>query len=849
MRRHRSIALIVAASIVIAGCIAPPTEADLVYEIDAAVFPEDAELPGIDGGPPRPVASIVDDEGVRTDFVANELMLSTDEPAQLDALLARWNGTVLASVVPRDVGVDVPPLYLIRIETTPSPVPPGPMPYPFDVDDLSREVRAAFPESSGTFRISSQAGVDVLAAAVQEAVYAGLDASPNWVTTLAAEDIVPATVFPNALEAPTAMGTQGPPYAPNAFEWPYMTRGGDQDIGVADAWRALAAAGVIAHDDRGVFSAPDRVTILIVDGGFSANQDLPPGSRLPVATENPYECGGRPCPWHGTNVFMAAAGVAGNDFGAAGPAGPVARVIAIPTPAFDKSFFGIIEGMIDTLRFTVDLIGDLAGGAQILNVSGGAPLPREFTTLTRLDDVMGTLFAGLRAAGVLVFAAAGNDGKDVDRSRWPHLYESHTYAPCEYAGVICIGGLDVASNDRAPNSTYGTSGSGGTVDLFGPFGLWLGPTPGTVGNVATWGEGTSYASPFVAGVAALVWSADPGLSANGVADILTATAHTHSGDDDVPRWVNAFGAVKAALGDVPPTVEILAPFGNPASALLGIATDLRAETFDFEDGADCCTVTWTSSRDGTLGLGIGLHHAHAHTFTSLGLRRVTATTRDTANNVGAVSFDVDVVNPPPTLTIGTPGPDSEHLQGQPVALRATTFDPNEASNALPCTSLVWTSSVPGDPLPRTGCEVEVVFETIGARVLTVTGTDAYGATGSAAVGVSVIAPPADLPPVVRITSPKSTDPFFLHEPMTLAGTAVDPEGGDIASHAWSVAWTHRGVPSGPVSLGTAPSRSWTPSDTIGSSEGDYVVTLTYVARDAGGHAGSDTLTFEFTVVD
>src|SRR5690606_2032285 len=107
------------------------------------------------------------------------------------------------------------------------------------------------------------------------------------------------------------------------------------------------------------------------------------------------------------------------------------------------------------------------------------------------------------------------------------------------------------SKNRHPSSNFGDE----QVDIYAPYTLWLGPDPLAPGNQAQVKNGTSFSSPFVAGVAALVWAADPSLGANGVEDLLMQTAH-ESPDPDVSRYVNAVGAVLAALGNVPPRLRV-----------------------------------------------------------------------------------------------------------------------------------------------------------------------------------------------------------------------------------------------------------------------------------------------------
>ncbi len=125
--------------------------------------------------------------------------------------------------------------------------------------------------------------------------------------------------------------------------------------------------------------------------------------------------------------------------------------------------------------------------------------------------------------GVLLVAAAGNGAQSGNRASYP-------------AALLGKEGLVVgASTATAARASFSTTGR--YVDLLAPGVGVLGalaagapntlfaPAPGTAGYGV--GSGTSYAAPEVAGAAALVWAANPLLSAASVASILTSTASAH----------------------------------------------------------------------------------------------------------------------------------------------------------------------------------------------------------------------------------------------------------------------------------------------------------------------------------
>ncbi len=788
---------------------APTPPEPVALTVDTSLTPSVATLPAL-AGSPRPLAVLEDEDGTRATFVADELWLATDDRASVDALLARWNGTVLLELDPAAAGVGgLPRQYLVRIDPTLA-----------NADGLAADLTAIDPNSTGSGKVSSAAALGVLAASAREAAE-GRDVGINWVgegAQISAQSFADRTL----VEAPSGPTLGGVAYTPNPFAWPTHDVGSAQDIGVAEAWRALDAAGRLL---------PGSVDIAILDMGFQPDADMPDGYLAvsnvpfvaPIGTENLLDCGG-PCPWHGTIVASAAFALPGNGFGSAGPGGPVADPLLIFT-SYD--FYTSVAALLEARTL----------GARIANMSYSAPVPW-YLSHTVLPFEVTT--AAVRASGMLLFAAAGNDGDNVDANQ--RLFgrdlgfERRWHTPCENAGVICVGGLAPGSLSRASSSNYGAE----QVDRFAPFTLWLGPDPDAPANVVRAKSGTSYSSPFAAGVAALIWAADPTQSASDVEDVLLGSAKT-SPDDQVGRVIDALGAVRTVLGNLPPTVEVTRPSA-------GDVLDLNATVFfdaivtDFEDGIACCSVTWTSNLDGQLGTG----RATSSSFATVGARVVTVTAVDGDGGRTSVDVSVTVVNTAPRVDITKPVPEDEVFQGVSTVLRGTSFDLNEPGATLACSALTWTSSNLGDAFPVSGCEVQVVFSTTGARTLTLTGTDPQGASDSDFVQVTVADPPPDLPPNVVITSPENFQSVQTDEQITLSGNVSDPESATPLSLVWTI--SVNGGP--PVQVGTGNNVLWTPSDTIDfSSEGTYNVTIRLTAQDPGGNSANDFVQLRFIIVN
>ncbi|RIH86974.1 Subtilisin DY [Calidithermus terrae] len=809
MHKH---SLVVFVALALAACqgpqpqqLPPPTVGE-----DPTLRPPRPTLPPLDGSTPRPLAAVRDAKGNQAEFVENELVVATDDPAALDAFLARWQGTVLKAFDPAAAGLSgVGKQYLVRVRADAA-----------DTAKLSANLRALDKDSRGALAVSSAAAHKLLAAAAQEQV-GGLSVGVNWVSQ--------GGLFTDraTAEAPAGDSIGGTAYTVNAFNWPHLRAGSAQDIGVTEAWRALEMAGKLSN----------KVKIGVLDMGFQPDEDFPAGwlaiSNVPlvhpVGTENLLSCsGGNPCPWHGTAVAQAAAGVPDNGYGAAGPAGPVADLVLVYT-SYD--YFTVIGALAEAR----------IAGAKVINMSFSAPVPAALAW-TALPLEAAT--RAVRASGALLFASAGNEGKNVEAEDcFVVCWEETWHVPCESGGVICVGGLAWDSKNRASGSNYSSSDGGdddGDVEIFAPYTLWVGPDPDNPANRARRINGTSFSSPFAAGVAALVWAAKPSLSASEVEDVLMSTAHA-SPDPKVGKYVNALAAVQKVLGNIPPSVQIVSP--GSGTVQIGLGSRLEAAVSDFEDPFPCCTVTWTSSVEGNLGSGYSVDYLP----TSLGSRTITVTATDSAGATASVSRAVTVVNTPPTVAINAPFSGQQFFRGVSYTLRGVSYDPNEAGFQLPCSSLSWASSAGGDGLPKTGCNVTVSFGSNGPRTLTLTGTDSHGGSSSASVNVVVIDPPANLPPVVNITSPQDGVSVGPDTTLKLAGNATDPEGGAVTL-AWDVTTGYdpsTGTGAQTFAVTPAANGDWKPSDSIpyGGCEVSDTLRLRLKAKDPQNNEG-----FDFVVI-
>ena len=150
----------------------------------------------------------------------------------------------------------------------------------------------------------------------------------------------------------------------------------------------------------------------------------------------------------------------------------------------------------------------------------------------------------------LIVTAAGNNGDKRHDTNYANAFAniSEKYLRDR---IIVVGNAfrkNVGQYSRYPTSSY----KGGRVDVMAPGTLIYSTVPyGTEndpdGDGCDYKTGTSMASPFVAGLAGLIWEANPNLSPERVKEIIVNTANIPVENSDA-NMVNAEAAVLEALG-------------------------------------------------------------------------------------------------------------------------------------------------------------------------------------------------------------------------------------------------------------------------------------------------------------
>ena len=270
----------------------------------------------------------------------------------------------------------------------------------------------------------------------------------------------------------------------------------DADIDAAAAWKVALGGGVrVAVVDSGVDVSHDDLVGQVTQGWDFVDGD-----------SNPSPVGSGPDEAHGTMVAGVIA-AADNDVGIAGVA-PGAGILNMRACESGQCRSGDVA---NSIYYAVD------AGADIVNLSLGSPGTGDFPIASAIDYA--------RAHGVLVVAAAGNGGQDMDNLPGGEIMIP---AGLPHENILAVG----ASTDRdriAEFSNYGES-----LDLFAP-GQEILTTAGVGLPQYVYIDGTSFAAPIVSGVAALLLSHDPGIEHAEL--IARITAFT-----DKPGALNGLGA-------------------------------------------------------------------------------------------------------------------------------------------------------------------------------------------------------------------------------------------------------------------------------------------------------------------
>ena len=328
---------------------------------------------------------------------------------------------------------------------------------------------------------------------------------------------------------------------------------------------------------------------------------------------NPFDNGDEPggqSSYHGSHVAGTIAastndgqGVAGVDWSA--------RILPIRAlGAGGGSTVDILDGILWSAGFDVDGVPTNANPADVINLSLGGSSPCSPFEQQVYDAVI--------AKGVIVVVAAGNENQN-----------AANVSPASCTGVITVGATDLIG-ERAPYSNFGSR-----VDVMAPGGdtsadrngdqfadgvLSLGLDDGTGQFNFVFLQGTSMASPHVAGVVSLMKGLRPDLTAQQAVTILRNTARPmssfqckRSSDGDCGAGlVDAAAAVLGVDGVLPGTGPLTfqpdpVDFGTTSELLTLILTNTTTSSESWAlVGFDVSPSNPASVPDGTMFVPSGV---------------------------------------------------------------------------------------------------------------------------------------------------------------------------------------------------------------------------------------------------
>ncbi|MBU1072032.1 PKD domain-containing protein, partial [bacterium] len=483
------------------------------------------------------------------------------------------------------------------------------------------------------FRLDLAGEADVVAIAARLAAHPDVEhANPDW------------RAFP-------AVVPSDPQYADNwghhnTAQLPGYDWGGSWD-------HTLGGVGTVGFDTNADlawnyaqgYGAPG-VVIAILDSGVDTGHpdlNLVAGYDFGDNDSNPDD--NSAVPGHGTACAGVAAATANNGLGVAGIAGGCSIMPLKVADSWGDIYFSYL---IDAIYYAAD------NGADVISMSLGAAISGDPSTDAAL------LYA--RNAGVVILAATGNENDNAisypaingnviavgaaspcgDRKRSSSSSgEVNPGVNTDPNGYTCDG-------ERWWGSNYGTNtqDAASAVDIIAPTIL---PTTDITGgggysnnDYEPFFNGTSCATPYAAGVAALILSAEPTLTPSQVRTRIRSTAldvvnvESGSGWDRYSGYgmIDAEAAIAAGAGPVAPTADFV---GSPTGGCVPL-------TVDFTDQSTGDVTSWSwNFGDG----GVSTQQNPPHVYTVAGTYSVTLTATGPGGSDGFTRTNYVTVDPAP----------------------------------------------------------------------------------------------------------------------------------------------------------------------------------------------------------
>lgn len=389
-------------------------------------------------------------------------------------------------------------------------------------------------------------------------------------------------MYPQVTPNDTQYGSQWHYFAPTAGSYGANLPGAwDKTTGSASVVVSVIDTGIIAHSELAGRTLPgyDFINDSLVanDGNGRDSNPADPGDWITAAeSASGYFVG---CPvrnssWHGSHV---AGTIAANSNNGSGVAGINWNAKILPARVLGKCG-GYTSDIVDAIRWSAGLsvsgVPANVNKAKVINMSLGGSGACSSTYQTAINAAVN--------AGTVVVVAAGNSTAN-----------AANYTPASCANVITV-----ASTGKAGNLAY-YSNFGASVEIAAPGGDKNADAGATILSTIDTGlttpagegyalyQGTSMATPHVAGVASLLFSVNANLTPAQVLSLLQSnvtafpSGSTCNTSNCGTGILNAAAAVNAAASPPPPPAPGAFNKSSPSNA----ATRVRRPV----------TLTWGAS--------------------------------------------------------------------------------------------------------------------------------------------------------------------------------------------------------------------------------------------------------------
>ncbi len=297
----------------------------------------------------------------------------------------------------------------------------------------------------------------------------------------------------------------------------------------------------------------DSIIVAVVDTGIdNIHPDLQgkviSGFNFISGNNDPMDDAG-----HGTHVAGTIGATTNNGIGVSGINW---NIRLMPVKVLNSSGSGLDVAIFSGIKYAAD------NGAKVINMSLGTPQKDRFgnilppTPCSSLPQYQDAINYAL-GKGTVIVVAAGNDDLDASGS-----------SPASCTGVITVGAT-TPTDSRARFSNYES-----TVEIAAPgTGIFSTILPGarlSSGCYDAGGgygpcDGTSMATPHIAGAAALLLSVNSSLTSQQVRDCLVNNADPISTDKPIGKRLNVFKALQACSSGALPPIPTPTPTPIPTA--------------------------------------------------------------------------------------------------------------------------------------------------------------------------------------------------------------------------------------------------------------------------------------------